>query len=121
MPAPRDDAKKQNIYTFLKFVAFFKIMSAFVCFGCVSHSKVDIRPTCVCGEGSEETIEQTELIFITGMGSCSSLQWDFTLLAMSAPGQNFLSAVWRLGSVKERTRVCLSSDNYSCSKNANTF
>lgn len=35
------------------------------------------------GEGSGDAIEQTELILIIGIGSCSSLYWAFVLSTRS--------------------------------------
>lgn len=49
------------------------------------------------GDGPGEAIEWTELIFIMGMGSCSSLHWASRLLLESESGPCFFTGVWRGG------------------------
>lgn len=57
--------------------------------------------TCLSGDGLEEAIEQTELIFIMGMWSCSSLHWASMLSAKSKPVSSLFTGVWTLGSGKK--------------------
>lgn len=65
----------------------------------ISLSKVSVtwdggpQVTSVWGEESGEAMEHTELIFIIGMGSFSSLHWAFTLSAVSQV--SFFTGVWR--------------------------
>lgn len=59
--------------------------------------------TCLSGDGLVEAIEHTELIFIIGMCSCSSLQWATTLSVKSEPVSCFLAGVWREGSEKKNS------------------
>lgn len=49
------------------------------------------------GDASEEAIEQTEFIFIIGIGSCSSLHRAFALSAKSKQGLTFFIGLWRMG------------------------
>lgn len=49
------------------------------------------------GDASEEAIEQTEFIFIIGIGSCSSLHRAFALSAKSEQGLAFFTGLWRMG------------------------
>lgn len=57
--------------------------------------------TFLSGDGLEEAIERTELIFIIGMWSCSSLHRAFTFSAKSErPVSSFLAGVWSVWSEK---------------------
>lgn len=59
-----------------------------------------------------EAIEQTELIFIIGMWSCSSLH-RASLSPNSERVSSFFTGVWRVWSEKGATKGDLSSDYYS--------
>lgn len=94
----KSNNKKQNNFFSLSWLL------AHVVWLVIWASRLDI--TSVSGDGSGEAIEQTELIFIIGMGSSSSLHWALPLSAMSE--LSFFTGVWRLGSEKGK-----SSDYYS--------
>lgn len=53
------------------------------------------------GDGSGDAIEQTELILIIGIGSCSSLYWAFVLSTRSEWRLCFLTCLWGKISEKE--------------------
>lgn len=56
--------------------------------------------TFLSGDVGVEAMEQTELIFMIGIGSCSSLHWTFTFSARSESVLCLLAAVWCVESEK---------------------
>lgn len=60
--------------------------------------------TCNSGDGAGVAIEQTELIFIIGIWSVSSLHWLWSLSATRGPMFSFFSGVCSPGSGNKKDK-----------------